>query len=55
MQRSRSEKGREWSECVWTALAAREQTGHDLTQFLGESLFSHWQGLPPPSLAPGAH
>jgi len=51
-QGTRSQKGREWSECIWTALATCEQTGRDLMQFLQESLFAHWQGLPPPSLLP---
>jgi transposase len=54
-QGTRSEKGRLWSECIWTAIATCEQTGRDLMQFLQESLFAHWQGLPPPSLLPAAH
>jgi transposase len=54
-QGTRSEKGREWSECIWTAIATCEQTGRDLMQFLQESLFAHWQGLPPPSLLPATH
>jgi transposase len=49
---TRSRKGRQWSECIWTALATCEQTGRDLMQFLQESLFAHWQGLPPPLLLP---
>jgi transposase len=51
-QGTRSEKGRVWSECIWTAIATCEQTGRNLMQFLQESLFAHWQGLPPPSLLP---
>ncbi len=51
-QGTRSEKGRQWSECIWTALATCEQTGRNLMQFLQEALFAHWQGLPPPSLLP---
>ena len=54
-QGTRSEKGRKWSECIWTAIATCEQTGRDLMQFLEESLFAHWQGLPPPSLLPATH
>jgi transposase len=54
-QGTRSEKGRRWSECIWTAIATCEQTGRDLMQFLQESLFAHWQGLPPPSLLPSTH
>ena len=54
-QGTRSEKGRQWSECIWTTLATCEQTGRDLMQFLEESLFAHWQGLPPPSLLPDPH
>lgn len=54
-QGTRSEKGRLWSECIWTAIATCEQTGRDLMQFLQESLFAHWQGLPPPSLLPATH
>ncbi len=37
-QGTRSEKGRRWSECIWTAIATCEQTGRDLMQFLQESL-----------------
>lgn len=54
-QGTRSAKGRQWSECIWTAIATCEQTGRDLMQFLQESLFAHWQGLPPPSLLPATH
>ncbi|MBC8869963.1 MAG: IS66 family transposase [Planctomycetes bacterium] len=54
-QGTRSEKGRQWSECIWTAIATCEQTGRHLMQFLQESLFAHWQGLPPPSLLPATH
>lgn len=54
-QGTRSEKGRQWSERIWTAIATCQQTGRNLMQFLGESLFAHWQGLPPPSLLPAAH
>jgi transposase len=54
-QGTRSEKGRVWSECIWTAIATCEQTGRDLMQFLQESLFAHWQGLPPPSLLTDTH
>ncbi len=49
-QGTRSEKGRAWSECIWTAIATCEQTGRNLMQFLQETLFAHWQCLPPPSL-----
>ena len=51
-QGTRGEKGRAWSECIWTAIATCEQTGRDLMQFLQDSLSAHWQGLPPPSLLP---
>lgn len=51
-QGTRSEKGRAWSECIWTAIATCEQSGRNLLQFLQDSLFAHWQGLPPPSLLP---
>ncbi len=54
-QGTRSEKGRQWSECIWTAIATCEQTGRDTMQFLQESLFAHWQALPPPSLLPAAY
>lgn len=54
-QGTRSEKGRLWSECIWTAIATCEQSGRDLMAFLQESIFAHWQGLPPPSLLPSAH
>jgi hypothetical protein len=54
-QGTRSEKGRDWSECIWTAIATCEQTGRDLMQFLQGSLFTDWHGLPPPSLSPVPH
>ncbi|MCP4642659.1 MAG: transposase, partial [bacterium] len=54
-QGTRSEKGRAWSECIWTAIATCEQTGRGLMQFMQESLFAHWQGLPPPTLLPATH
>ena len=54
-QGTRSEKGRDWSECIWTAIATCEQTGRDLMQFLQKSLFTHWHGLPPPSLLSVPH
>ena len=54
-QGTRSEKGRRWCESIWTAIATCEQTGRDLIQFLQETLFAHWQGLPPPSLLPDPH
>lgn len=54
-QGTRSEKGRRWCEYIWTAIATCEQTGRDLIQFLQETLFAHWQGLPPPSLLPDPH
>ncbi len=54
-QGTRSEKGRQWSECIWTAIATCQQTGRDLMQFLEQSLFAHWQGLPPPSLLSDIH
>jgi len=54
-QGTRSEKGRQWSERIWTAIATCEQTGRDTMQFLRESLLAHWQALPPPSLLPATH
>jgi transposase len=49
-QGTRSEKGRDWSECIWTAIATCQQSGRNLMQFMQQSLLAHWHGVPPPSL-----
>jgi len=54
-QGTRSEKGRDWSECIWTAIATCQQSGRNVMQFLQKSLLAHWHGVPPPSLLQAAH
>ena len=53
-QGTRSEKGRDWSERIWTTIATCESAGRNVMEFLEASLFAHWQNLPPPSLLPAA-
>jgi len=54
-QGTRSEKGRDWSECIWTAIATCQQSGRNLMQFMEQSLRAHWHGVPPPSLLQDTH
>jgi len=49
-QGTRSEKGRDWSQRIWTTIATCEQTSRSVMEFLEASLFTHWHNLPPPSL-----
>jgi transposase len=49
-QGSRSEAGRRWLERIWSAIATCAQQGRSVFAFLVESVQSHFQGGPGPSL-----
>jgi transposase len=51
-QGTRSEKGRRWSERIWTALATCAQQNRSVFTYLRESLDAHLRGEPAPSLLP---
>ena len=46
----RSDRGNEWHERFWTALATCKRRGLNVMAFLRESILSLLHGLPPPSL-----
>jgi transposase len=49
-QGTRSEKGRNWCERIWTAVTTCQQQGRSLFEFLCEAVESHFQSQPAPSL-----
>jgi transposase len=49
-QGTRSKSGRDWCERIWTTIATCTQRGHDIFEFLRQSLLSYWTGRPWPSL-----
>jgi transposase len=51
-QGTRSEKGRRWSERIWTVVATCAQQGRSAFQFLLNSVQSHLSGTSSPSLLP---
>jgi transposase len=51
-QGTRSEKGRQWSERIWTVIATCAQQGREVFQFLLDSVEAHLYGTLPPSLMP---
>lgn len=51
-QGTRSERGREWCQRIWTTIATCRQHGRDLLSFLQQSLLAHLTDTPPPSLLP---
>jgi transposase len=53
-QGTRSETGQRWCERIWTIIATCVQQGRSVFAFLLESLLSHLQGQPTPSLDPNS-
>jgi transposase len=53
-QGTRSERGRNWSERIWTTLATCTQQGRNVFGFLHQTILAHFHGQPPPSLLPNA-
>jgi len=51
-QGTRSERGRRWSERIWTATATCAQQGRSVFDYLHQTLFAHFAGHPTPSLLP---
>jgi transposase len=51
-QGTRSEKGRQWCERIWTVIATCAQQGRAAFQFLLDSVQAHLSGGTPPSLLP---
>ena len=53
-QGTRSERGRHWSERIWTAIATCIQQGRSVFEYLRQSITALFNGTPAPSLLPVA-
>src|ERR1035437_385222 len=53
-QGTRSERGRRWSERIWTAIATCRQQGRSVFEFLGQSIDAYFARRPAPSLLPAS-
>lgn len=51
-QGTRSERGRHWSERIWTAIATCTQQGRSVFEYLRQSIVANFNGTPAPSLLP---
>jgi transposase len=51
-QGTRSERGRHWSERIWTAMATCAQQNRSVFTYLRDALQAHLRGEPAPSLLP---
>ena len=51
-QGTRSERGRHWSERIWTAIATCAQQGRSVFEYLRQSIVASFEGTPAPSLLP---
>ena len=51
-QGTRSPRGRQWCERIWTAIATCTQQGRSVFEYLHEAITAHFQGQPIPSLLP---
>lgn len=49
-QGTRSERGRQWCERIWTVMATCAMQGRSAHQFLTDAVQAHFQGEPAPSL-----
>ena len=49
-QGTRSERGRQWSERIWTAIATCSQQKRSAFEFLYQTISNHFAGRPTPSL-----
>lgn len=49
-QGTRSERGRRWSERIWTAVATCAQQGRSVFEFLRQTISAYFHGRPSPSL-----
>lgn len=53
-QGTRSPRGRQWCQRIWTTIATCRQQNRNLLAFLQQSLLAHLNNTPPPSLLPAA-
>jgi transposase len=53
-QGTRSERGRNWCQRIWTTIATCRQQGHDLLSFLERSYLAVLTDTPPPLLIPAS-
>jgi transposase len=51
-QGTRSERGRDWSERIWTAIATCTQQGRNVFEYLRQSIVASFANTPAPSLLP---
>ena len=51
-QGTRSERGRQWRERIWTAIATCSQQQRSVLEFLYQTVSDHFAGRPTPSLLP---
>ncbi len=51
-QGTRSERGRQWSERIWSAIATCSQQQRSVFEFLYQTVRNHFAGRPTPSLLP---
>lgn len=54
-QGTRSQRGRNWCQHIWTTIATCRQQGHDLLSFLEQSYLALLTDTPPPRLLPASH
>ena len=51
-QGTRGQRGRQWSERIWTTIATCTQQGRSTFDFLRDTITAHFHGQPNPSLLP---
>jgi transposase len=51
-QGTRSERGRQWCERIWTAIATCAQQGRSVFDFLRQTITAYFHGQPTPSILP---
>jgi transposase len=54
-QGTRSQRGRDWCQRIWTTIATCRQHGRELLSFLEKSILALLTDTPPPSLLPALH
>jgi transposase len=54
-QGTRSRRGRDWCQRIWTIIATCRQHGRDLLSFLEQSFLALLTDIPPPSLLPAIY
>lgn len=51
-QGTRSERGRQWCERIWTVIATLTQQGRSILAYVHEALLAHFRNQPAPALLP---